>query len=1617
MPEQTWKAFLQECGLPESCVAALVSSGYDSRETFGQAFLDTAALERFIKHFLTILKAAGEVAGDMWDIHPVAGKLRGVWSKCRPTSEPVSVKPSSQALAVPGLLCSQPQKIQAADRCRLKKELESMYSSAVITPATMPALSLLQTIHLQVESKNWEWLPWKRLLSEDALLEMKGRRSQASGNELQLVQALECAAGVYREEWDLDLGPSAMRVQHLLETRSHAYVMCGAGHLGHWNVYVKKFMGYYCKRPSDGFRPPSVQEAEAADRVAMEEAFGLCFGGHDLNDALNHVSMDRDLLRHLLVEKPKVSSRPPLKRPAPFPGGKTRPDKPDKDKRPRNGECWGWREGASPSPEPAAVAGNPAVCAESAKAFRWRLRDGGGVGSDADWGSPREETDVLSALRVEWLRLIHDWHLVPRLLKAVAERSKDAWLSEEEVHILREVLEDVKAGFAVWLDGGLAEAKKQFGDNCAAGRLGVVKKAGSAPRLIGDSSISNANHLCRISEKVEMPSLEDVSQFLSRRQGERWIAFLMDISKAHKRVKVAPKERGFSLFAVLEPGGRMQTDLAVKADAVLSDVRKGWKLLECSRHEARPAVWQDLLRRENGLAWLKFGDWTCDSVKPCAEEKQVAGFFLQLIEARVPVQLVELEQKAVVAAADAFADAREAGLGGWWLPAGSPLEVGQIRWFSFKVQLADLPSWFRPQRQSGQPGSLQAIICALEALAQLILLALQRQDGLVTNAGRVVVRQQCDNLGVVGAAAKGFSMKEPVAAVLQAAAVYCMRERINLRVSHVAGSRNEWADMLSRGAAAYPDFWHRLSAHSRRSLDWQQLLSAKCGSSAEVETLDGVCLKDHEALPEGRGCAPAVIQVCILPDPLREETARLLGCPPSEMELLKEADLQDSCLDLLPDSFGEQLPRLRKLRLSGNKLRLLPRTFGHLPKLQTLQAEGNALLRLPTNFGLLRSLQELQLEENNLEVLPESFGSLESLQRLSLDCNHLRELPESFGELRSLQKRLVVLLSFAPALERTRGSDICMSQSSIVASAPELDEASKLFRMSVDISVADRYFANARGEAGLQALRPKDIPLHVDCEYTKLQRAPTGAPASFRAQLLEEIQSRLVIMHGKPPEGPVKEYRLPRQEDVSRVKVRRTVQRAILDRFACGDLQADAFQLFTGGFDATDEQIRRVIEAYVLPALLPGVLRLVKNELEALPRSFGRLQSLKDLWLSSNSIAELPEQFGSLRALQQLRLGRNALRRLPESFGALAALRILALEENLLDELPDSFENLSSLQVLNLDGNCLREVPSSLCLPSLEKLWIGCNAVRKLPDAALHKLRGLKELSLKCNSLQWLPDSGVLTRENLLEGLPSSLGALKKLRMLWLEDNKLLGLPDSCLEEHSLPALQLVRLRNSGLAAAPEARESAEAVGQPLLKPAGQKFCRACNFPVLRLEKPRSAPAMAGAAGAIVATLRHHKVAIDLQGKGNLDYEVQLEDAPVIKAYYQSEPDKWTQLRVPRAFRAGMHGETVKACTLDALKRWLSYRLQVQVSDIGVVVEEKDQEPHIMWLEHEEISRHGAPFKDDLRIVVCCEGEERDGDVIRSLPPKPAWTLRDSGFGTSSTSTGSSGGSAFCVLQ
>ena len=135
-------------------------------------------------------------------------------------------------------------KLMPSDREKMKCQLENDYSSVFVTAETMPALCYLNTIQQQKADKLWEWLPWRRILSEDRV-----------------------------PEWDLEIAGAALR--HLLETRSHAFAMVGACHLHSWVVYVKKFLSLYARKPSDMFRAPTVPEAEMADRAVLDEVFQL----------------------------------------------------------------------------------------------------------------------------------------------------------------------------------------------------------------------------------------------------------------------------------------------------------------------------------------------------------------------------------------------------------------------------------------------------------------------------------------------------------------------------------------------------------------------------------------------------------------------------------------------------------------------------------------------------------------------------------------------------------------------------------------------------------------------------------------------------------------------------------------------------------------------------------------------------------------------------------------------------------------------------------------------------------------------------------------------------------------------------------------------------------------------------------------------------------------------------------------------------------------------------------------------------------------------------------------------------------------------------------------------
>ena len=294
-------------GLPQKMADAIVTMGYDSPDVFRSAFVDKSAFETWLSKSREKLgDEAKAIDASDWTTCPLAAKLRLFLSSLQPPSPPeslgaITAKESSLALLP---LAGSTSKVSASDRDAWRRQIEKDYPSAVVTPETLPSLGFLQLVRQQCVGKQWEWLPWKRVLSEEQALEVRGRKNASGHGEL--LDLFAAAAGIQHEEWDMDLGASALRVQNLLDTRAHAYVMCGSGHLHSWSVYTKRFLHFYTKKPAEHFRPPSIQEAEAADRAIMNEVFQLAFAGNKLDDALHHVVVERDMPRLLLIERPKV---------------------------------------------------------------------------------------------------------------------------------------------------------------------------------------------------------------------------------------------------------------------------------------------------------------------------------------------------------------------------------------------------------------------------------------------------------------------------------------------------------------------------------------------------------------------------------------------------------------------------------------------------------------------------------------------------------------------------------------------------------------------------------------------------------------------------------------------------------------------------------------------------------------------------------------------------------------------------------------------------------------------------------------------------------------------------------------------------------------------------------------------------------------------------------------------------------------------------------------------------------------------------------------------------------------------------------------------------------------
>lgn len=236
-----------------------------------------------------------------------------------------------------------------------------------------------------------------------------------------------------------------------------------------------------------------------------------------------------------------------------------------------------------------------------------------------------------------------------------------------------------------------------------------------------------------------------------------------------------------------------------------------------------------------------------------------------------------------------------------------------------------------------------------------------------------------------------------------------------------------------------------------------------------------------------------------------------------------------------------------------------------------------------------------------------------------------------------------------------------------------------------------------------------------------------------------------------------------------------------------------------------------------LPLSLGKLLNLIEinisdNQILALPFNLGELKALRKLDIHSNQLINLPGSTGDLVNLTELDLHANRLKSLPTSFGSLMGLVSLDLSSNLFVNLPDSIGNLSSLERLNLESNDLEELPCTIgsCtsllelrldfnrlkaipasignLERLKILTLRYNRVKNLPTA-MGNLQNLEELNLSFNELESIPESlcSIMSLRKLnvggnfvdLTALPRSIGNLEMLEELDISNDQIRVLPDS----------------------------------------------------------------------------------------------------------------------------------------------------------------------------------------------------------------------------------------------
>ena len=95
----------------------------------------------------------------------------------------------------------------------------------------------------------------------------------------------------------------------------------------------------------------------------------------------------------------------------------------------------------------------------------------------------------------------------------------------------------------------------------------------------------------------------------------------------------------------------------------------------------------------------------------------------------------------------------------------------------------------------------------------------------------------------------------------------------------------------------------------------------------------------------------------------------------------------------------EEIYQMKRLSLTYNQIKEIPKEIGQLHNLQILDLAENQIKEIPKQLTQLHNLQTLYLYKNQIKEIPKELTQLHNLQGLYLYKNQIKEIPKELSHL------------------------------------------------------------------------------------------------------------------------------------------------------------------------------------------------------------------------------------------------------------------------------------------------------------------------------------------------------------------------------------------------------------------------------------------------------------------------------------------------------------------------------------------------------------------------------------------------------------------------------------------